>query len=56
MVFLKGWKKFTEKTQLAEGDTIVFKLKDEGFKVNIFRGKTSCPVMLRCRHTKGVDM
>ena len=24
LVFLKGWKKFTEKTKLAEGDTIVF--------------------------------
>ena len=52
LMFLKGWKKFTEKTKLSEGDTIVFKLKEYGFKVKIFNASTSCPRRYSCRHTK----
>ena len=51
LVFLKGRKNLTEKTKLAKGDTIVFKLKEYGFKVNIFGAETSCPLLYSCRHT-----
>ena len=48
LVFFKGWKAFAKKTKMTVGDTLVFKYKNEGFKIQMYKCGRSVEAVFQC--------
>jgi hypothetical protein len=49
LVFLKDWNRIAEKDGLNIGDPIMFKYRDKGFKIELFKKTTSTHAIFKCR-------